>query len=439
MADAASLPAPSGVRRILGNFAHLLGGKAAAGLMSLVYLVIATHRLGATDYGVLVLVNAYAVLIGSLVAFSGFHGVVRYGALALARGDREGFARLVRFLALIELAFGAIAILVAAALVPFVGPRLGWSPATIALAIPYSIAVIGTVRATPQGILQLAGRFDLIGVHQAVSPTIRLVGTLGVWLAGGGLHAFIAVWLVSAIVEGLAMWGFALGAWHQLTAGQRWRGPWRGVGQREAGLVRFVLTTNLDITVRELAPNLAPVTIGWIMGPAAAGLFALAQRATAVLAQPTVLLSQASYAVLAEQVARRDFAGLSHTVWRSAGLALAAAVPVVGILALFGGRFLTLLGGATFTGGALLLIIVAASRAAGLAAAPLAAGLSALGHAGWSMTVGLIANLALYPLLPLLLWSLGTDGAGWHALVQSLFAAFALAWMFGRAARAEAE
>ena len=422
-------PALSGVRLVLANLGHLLGGKAAAGILSLIYLVLVTHRLGAADYGVLVLVNAYAVLVGSVVAFSGFHGVVRYGGIALEAGDRAGFARIVRFMAVVEIGFGALAILIAAVLVPLVGPRLGWSADTVRIAVPYSLAVIATVRATPQGLLQIAGRFDLIGLHQAVSPVIRLIGALGVWVSGGGLLGFIAVWLVAAIAEGLAMWGFGLVAWRRLAGGEPLRGPWRAARETE-GLKRFILITNFDITVRELAPNLAPLTVGWLLGPAAAGLLALTQRATALLAQPTVLLSQASYAVLAGQVARGEIAALPRTVWRSAALALAVAVPILAMLALLGDRLLVALGGHSFGGGTLLLILVAGARTAGLASAPLAAGLTALGRPGRSMTVGLVTSLALYPLLPAMLWLWGTDGVGWHALLQNGIAIVALAAMF---------
>lgn len=425
----------SGVWLVLANLGHLLGGKAAAGVMSLVYLVLVTHRLGVADYGVLVLVNAYAVLIGSVLAFSGFHGVVRYGGIAIEAGDRTGFARIVRFLAVIELGCGVVAVGIAALLVPLIGPRLGWSPDTIAIAIPYSLAVIATVRATPQGLLQIAGRFDLIGLHQAVSPLVRLIGALGVWFAGGGLIGFIAVWLVAAVAEGLAMWGFGLVAWRKLADGEPLAGPWRGAARDTAGLKRFILITNFDITVRELAPNLAPLTVGWLLGPAAAGLLALTQRATSLLAQPTVLLSQASYAVLAAQVARGDLTGLRHTVWRSASLALAVAIPIVVVLALVGDRLLVLLGGASFGGATGLLILIAGARTAGLASAPLASGLTALGLPGRSMTVGLVTSLALYPLLPMMLWAFGTDGAGWHALLQNGIAILALAAMFRSDAR----
>ena len=422
----------SGVRRVIGNLLHLLGGKAAAGLISILYLMIVTHSLGVRDYGILILVNGYAVLLGSIVAFSGFHGVVRYGAQALETGDVAGLARIVRFMAVIELAFGVAAMAIAAALVPLAGPRLGWSADTIEIAIPYSLAVLATVRATPQGILQIAQRFDLIGLHQIISPLVRLIGAAIVWLLHGGLSGFIAVWLLASILEGVAMWGLGLRAWNRIAAGHRLIGPWRGVLREHGGFGRFILVTNFDLTLRELAPNLAPLTVGWLLGPAAAGLLALAQRASSLLQQPALLLSQASYAVLADLVAKRQFAILRRTVWHSAALAGGVALPIVVVLALWGDRLLILLGGHSFAGGTMLLVLIAIGRLAGLAAAPIAAGLTALGLPQRSMGIALFTNLALFPLLPLLLWWIGVEGAGWHGLMQSLIATTVLAIFFLR-------
>ncbi len=427
--------AESGLKRVLLNLAHLLGGKAAAGLMSLVYLVIVARTLGARDYGVLVLVNGYVLFVGSLIAFSGFHGVVRYGALALEAGDPARLARIVRFMALVELGFGLLALLVTAALVPFVGPRLGWSADAMTIAIPYSLAVFATVRATPQGLLQLADRFDLIGLHQAVSPTVRLVGTLIVWATGPSLHAFLVVWLLSSLAEGAAMWTLGLVGWRKLIAGERLPGPWRGVLREDRGFGRFTLIANLDITLQELAPNLAPLTIGWMLGPVAAGLFSLAMRATNLLQQPAKLLSQASYAVLADQVAKKRFAQLRRTVSRSAALAGAIAAPIVLALWLAGDRLLPLIGGKTFRGGAAIVTLIAGARLCGLIASPISAGLTALGKPQRSMAATLATNLALYPLLPVLILWIGLHGAGLHALVQNVIATAMLIVFFARDAR----
>ncbi len=430
---ASSAAQRSPVARIFLNVGQLVTGKAAAGLISLVYLVIVTRALGARGYGVLVLINAFALLMGSVVAFSGFHGVVRYGALAIERGDRAGLARVIRFMAVVELAFGALAVALAALLVPLVGPRLGWSGRAIEMAVPYSLAVLGTVRATPQGVLQLAGRFDLVGLHQTVSPVTRMIGTLIVWTMGGGLIGYIGVWLASALAEGAAMWLMALPSWRRLLEGEALLGAWRGAARENGGLARFILVTNFDITLRELAPQLVPLTIGWMMGPAAAGLFALAQRATNVLQQPAVLLASGSYAVLADLAARGGGQPLRRAVWRSAGLTSIGSLLILGALALLGGRLLVWIGGGSFTGGTGLMLLVAIGRALALAATPLAAGLTALGRPERSVAAALVANILLYPLLPVLLLWLDVAGAGWHAIVQNVAAASMLALFFARA------
>jgi O-antigen/teichoic acid export membrane protein len=429
------MQAESALKRVLANLAHLLGGKAAAGIMSLIYLVIVARTLGVRDYGVLILVNGYTVFIGSLIAFSGFHGVVRYGALAVEAGDPARLARIVRFMALVEAAFGLLAFAIAVIAVPFVGPRLGWSADAMRVAIPFSLAVFSNVRATPQGLLQIAGRFDLVGLHQAVSPTVRLIGTLIVWACSGGLEAFLIVWLLSSLAEGATMWAFGLIAWRKLAAGQRLRGPWRGLLRDREGFGRFILVTNLDITLRELAPNLAPLTIGWMIGPIGAGLFSLAQRATALLQQPAILLSQASYAVLVDLVAKRRFDQLRRTVWRSALLAGTIATPIVLAFWIAGDRILPLLGGRTFHGGVAIVTLIAGARLAALIASPIASGLTALGKPQRSMAVTLTTNLVLYPLLPLLIWRLGLHGAGLHALFQNVIATGMLIFFFQRDAR----
>ena len=426
------------MHRILANMMHLMGGKAAAGVLGLAYLALTARLLGVRDYGVLVLVSGYIVLVGNVIAFSGFHGIVKYGAVALRNGRLDALARLVRFSGLLEAVMGIAAIGVVAVTVPLVGSHLGWPQQTIDMALPYSLAVIATVRATPQGLLQLARRFDLIGLHQVVSPLVRLLGTIIVWLAGGGLGAVLIVWLVSAFAECIAMWLLGVYAWRLLDADTRFIGPWRGAVDENKGLMRFIAITNLDITLRELIPNLTPLTVGWLLGPAAAGLLALTQRLATILQQPAVLLSQAAYSVLAEQVAANRLSDFRHVVIRSSMIgAIFGLVIVIGLVVC--GRFaLLIVGGRQFGQAAELLVFVAISRALGLASAPLAAGLTALGKPGRSVFAAVSTNILLYPVLVLLLNTVGLIGAGWHAAGQALLVALMTAAYLRRDAAAAA-
>ncbi|AYJ87392.1 lipopolysaccharide biosynthesis protein [Sphingomonas paeninsulae] len=418
------------LKQVVQNMGLLLGGKAVAGLISLIYLVIVTRTLGPHDYGVLVLVNGYVVAVGGVIAFSGWHTVVRYGAQALADGDHARLTRLVRFMALVEIACALLAMGVAVAGVPYAAARFGWSPEIIPIARWYALAVLSNVVTTPYGVLQLAGRFDRLGVQATLSPIIRLVGTLIVWLSGGGLTGFLIVWLAGSVCEGLSVWVLAAPIFRTMLGRTKVPAGIDGVKNENAGIIRFLVTTNADLTLRDLAPKLVPLVIGATLGAAAAGIYSLAQRAAVVLQQPATQLAQASFPIIARLIAAGDRVEAKRLTWRTSGLALAAAAPFVVVFAFFAKQILELLGGKGFESGAFLLVLLAIGRGAQLGSVPFSSALIALGRTGQSIMVNIIANIGLLPLLVLLLYRYNINGAGWHGLVLGLTMLIVLALVF---------
>jgi O-antigen/teichoic acid export membrane protein len=431
--DEASSQGSGIVRRIYGNLGLLLGGKAAAGLISLIYIAIAARVLGPKDYGVLVLVNYYAMLLGGLVAFPGWHAIVRYGVQALAAGDEARFVRLLRFVGAIELAAGVAAVAVAAMLAPILGPRLGWNAEAQMLAIPYSLAVLATVRATPGGYLQILRRFDILGAHNIVTPVMRLVGTLIVVACGWGLSGFIIAWLIAALAEGLSLWiaGIYLARRHLVN--QSLLGNVADVRHEHSGLMRFMVTANTDIMLGDLATRATPLVMGWVLGPVAAGLYSIAHRTTVVIAQPAQILGQAAYAELARMVAGggsgRD---IRHALMRCVGISLLAALPIVLILALFSKQIAILIGGPAYAGAAGVMILLAVARVIALIAPPTSAALIALGRPGLSMISNFITSIGLLPVLPILTAYWGLQGAGTHAILQATLASGLLGLLLWR-------
>ncbi|TAJ68837.1 MAG: lipopolysaccharide biosynthesis protein [Phenylobacterium sp.] len=416
------------VGRIYGNLGRLLGGKAAAGVVSLVYIAIAARELGPAEYGVLVLVHTYVMTVGGLIEFPGWHAVVRYGAQALEAGDRPRVTRLLAFAGVVEMAAGVLAVAIAAILAPWVGQKLGWSPTAIAFALPYSLAVLASIRATPAGYLQLAGRFDLLGAHSVVAPLFRLAGAGIAVAAQAGLRGFLIAWLVAALAEWAAMW--ALGAW-----AARGKFTWRdlrsglsGVPAENPGLWRFMWGANADVTLSEFAGRAAPLAVGWILGPAAAGLYAVAQRATVVISQPALVLGQAAYAELARLAAAgHRGARIRAALGPAIGIALLAAAPVCVLIGLFGPWVATTVAGPAFAGAAGIMLWLALARALQLAAPPLSATLTVLGRPGLSVRANLLSCVGLLALLPPLLAWLGLGGAAAFAILQAVAAVGLLA------------
>lgn len=415
--------------RIGANLVRLLGGKAAAGLIGLGTMAIAARTLGPRDFGVLVLIHTFAMTVGGIIEFPGWHAIVRYGAEARAAGDTHRLARLLRFAGGVEIVGGVASIVVAAVVGHLFGASLGWSPVAVAFAVPYSFAVLASIRATPAGYLQLMGRFDLLGIHSIVSPAVRLGGAALVAAHGGGLHAFLVVWLAAALAEWAAMW--LLGAWvaRAALAGTPLLGPIDGVHAENPGLWRFMLAANADVTFSELSARIAPLILGAVLGPAAAGLFNIAQRATTVISQPAQILGQAAYAELARLVASGERGeALRAAVAKCVTVAVVASLPVIALIAGFGGEIATILGGPAFAGAAGVMLWLGIARVVLLVGPPSSAALTALGRPGLSVLANVVASLGTLPLLPLLLAVAGLTGAGWHALAQAVAAAALLAW-----------
>jgi O-antigen/teichoic acid export membrane protein len=435
----ASPPQSGIVRRIYKNLGLLLGGKAAAGLISLIYMVIAARVLGPEPYGVLVLVNYFAMLVGGIVAFPGWHAIVRYGVSLAAENRQDKLIRLLRFAAAIELTAGVVAVAVAAILAHVLGPRLGWSADAQALAIPYSFAVLATVRATPGGYLQILGRFDVLGLHNIVTPLMRLIGTLVVVALGLGLKGFLIAWLIAALVEGISLWIVGLYFARKHLPNTKIWGAFEDIRDEHDGLSRFMLTANMDIMLGDLAARLTPVIVGGVLGPAAAGLYSIAHRTTIVISQPAQVLGQAAYAELARLVAHGEQkTAVRKTLMRMVGIALVSALPIVLILAFFSKQITILIAGAAFAGAATVMVWLAVARVVAMIAPPTSSALIALGKPGFSVASNLIASLGLLPLLPLFnaLW--GLPGAGMFALMQAMLLAAMLSFFLWRATAAKA-
>lgn len=419
--------------RIFKGLGLVLGGKAGAGLISLVYLIIAARALGPRDYGILVLVHGYVTAVCGIVEFPAWQAIVRYGAEAAEADAPHRLARLLRFGTMVELTGGGAAILSAMLLAPLVGPHLGWPPETVAFAIPYSFAVLGSVRSAPAGYLQLIGRFDLIGLHNIVQPLVRLTGATLALLLGWGLKGFLAAWLVAALAEFAVLWG--MGLWcARRRLGTLLLHPERGSAKADnPGIWRFLVASNADVTLSELAGRIAPLIVGWILGPAMAGLFAVAQRATVIIAQPAQILGNTAYAELARMVAAgQGGAPLRRTLRRVIGIALLAAAPVVVIVALFPTPIVTLLAGSAFKAAGGLMVVLVIARMIAVIGPPCSSALSAMGFPALSMSANLFASLIFLPILPWLLHQAGLMGAGMQAVGQALLASGVLAALVWR-------
>jgi O-antigen/teichoic acid export membrane protein len=345
MADGASEPA-SPVARIFRNAGALVSAKGLAGAMSLAYLAIAARALGPDGMGALVLAHAYAMTAAGVARFQSWQAVIRFGAPMVVKDDKAAFKALARFTARIDLLSAVIGVALALLAAPFAARAFGWRDDVLRLVYVYALAVPFLMGATPTGVLRLFDRFKTLGAQMMVMPGVRLAGSLAAWGIGGGVEAFLLVWIASGFANGVSLW--ALG-WRELRArGLAPRLTGAGEGPRDPRWLPFMIKTNAASTLDLMNESVPVLLVGAVAGGAAAGFFQLAQNVTNLFAHSTNMLNHATFPELARVESEEGRGAMARVALKSAALAVAAAAPLILLFVVFREQIAAIVGGDEF-------------------------------------------------------------------------------------------
>src|SRR5262245_44254602 len=122
------------LRRTFKNAGMLLSGRATNGLLSLATLSLLAHALGIEQFGILVLVQTYVLVLTACATFQSWQAVIRYGAICLETKNCASFQSLVKFTTLLDIAGVLFATAVGYFAAPIIGPYVDWTPEVIAYA-----------------------------------------------------------------------------------------------------------------------------------------------------------------------------------------------------------------------------------------------------------------------------------------------------------------
>ncbi len=406
-------------KRVLRNFGVVIRGRALAGVFSVAATGLMANALPAAEFGLVVLIHTYVMVIRGALNFRTFEAVVRFGIPLNDSSDIDGFRSLLRSTLVVDYSAGTLAMLVSMAGASVAGMFLHWDTETIYWATGYSLVILATANGTPNGILRVYDRFDALGTQYAVAPFLRFVSVGIAWWLEAPMEVFIVAW-GAAFALGhfyMTLRGFAELRKHVKT--RLWAGfSWRDLTGRESDFWKFVgvvyWQTNIDLLPKHVSVLLA----GGLLGPAAAGLFRLAREISTILAQPALVLREVLFPDLTRSFHADDGALRSIPV-RTAVLAGSAGLVIVALSIVFGKSILAVVGPEYIPAAPLLsLLLLAASF--DLASASLRAAAYAMGRAAAILKIHVIGIAAYFAAFFLLTTMLGLTGPGLAAVLASL-------------------
>jgi len=410
-------------RSLLKNSGYLAVSKVVAVIAQIATISLAAHALGLLLFGALILIDSYARAVSGIAKFQSWQLIVRYGGRVLL-GEHADFKASTGFAFALDTVSGVGGMLVAIALLPFIGPWVGIAPNQVWLGMLYCTLLPTMAAATPTGVLRALDRFDQISWADTVTPISRLFVVLAVYLIGGGFVAYVAAWYATTLAGDLYDWFLA---WREL----RRRGLLAGIRptlkpNTLSGAWRFAIQVNLTASVQSAWGPIARLTVGGLLGAAGAALFRVASALSDGASKPADLLAKAFY----PEVVRMDLSSKKPWKLMLRGTTLASGLAVIAILILLlGGKpILYFLFGKDFLGAYDALLILMLVPFLNVLSFPLPPMLYALDRPDGPLKARLFGTIIYFVIIAPLCWNFGVSGAAIAFVIGSLGTVGTMMW-----------
>ncbi len=338
--------------RVLLNSAHLFSSNSISLVLSFAQGILAARLLGLSDYGLVVIVMAYASTVNGVFSFRMSELVVRYAGEYLETGQHEKAAALIKAAALAEATVSVLAFVGVAATAGIATRLITKTPGTEWMIVLYSVGLLANFNAeTSTGILQITGKVRLRGIVNLVQTifSLSIIGAAFILKPSANAVASNVVLIVLAgYLAGKSLLGLGLFAEAQIELrnllGAGWSKASLAVLPSARELIRFAFSSNLSATAILIFRESELLWIGFFLNREAAGLYKNAYTIVSFLSVPADPLILAVYPELNRLIVQEAWPRLRKFLRNVTSLSLGYnALLAVGLIAL--GRWILALYG----------------------------------------------------------------------------------------------
>jgi O-antigen/teichoic acid export membrane protein len=261
--------------------------------------------------------------------------------------------------------------------------------------------------ATPDGVLRVLDRFDLISWSSTLLPISRAILAAVAFVTHASFAIYVGIWFMTDLIGNVYPWYLG---WRELTR----NGLHVGIRptlrpDQLPGAWRFAIDVNLASSVQAVWGPIGRLVVGGLLGPAGAALFRVASTLADTAQRPADLLGKAFY----PEVVRMDLSSAKPWKLMIRGTVAVSVVALIAILILIvGGRpLMGIIFGKEFLGAYEPLMILMAVPFIGIFSFPLSPMLYALGRSDGPLKAKLLGSAVFFVSIAPLSWTLHVTGA----------------------------
>jgi O-antigen/teichoic acid export membrane protein len=410
-------------------------GKAISQAINLLSVAILTRQLGPELFGVLALIRTVAAVTEAYANFNTWQTVIKYGTEAMAAKRTDEVKRIIKLSMAIDVVTAAIAAAVIVGISFVIPAAFGWSHRESLLCALYSVTVLTRVAGTSDGIFRICNAYRAQAVGDILATALPTLAVIIATLLHVGLGGAVIALICGEVVGNLVDMGisFYVAARHGFSG---WRHTsLTGIRARHPGILRFMLATNGQLTVKKTQVELDMIVVGAMLGRFASGLFKLVKQLGRIPSLVFMPFEQVLFAELSHRAAASDYIGFRRLQRRFTALVFVGALAMWALAALIAEPLVRVIANDDFIAAVPALRVYLLAMAISVASTPTQRALVALGRPGSLLAFDFATLILLFvtTISGVYLW--GIEGVAAAVLLHKLTQLTWSSWLVARVLR----
>lgn len=333
---------------LIGGLLKVLSGSLLASILSLVATVLVSRHLGASDFGILAILVAYAFICEQLFSCQTWQGVIKFGAAQ----ENE---------VVVNIVFLAIGLDILIALAAMIAANAGFMVSRYLVEIPddlvpyiqlYLLTIALRWYGPSLGFLRLKGHYHAVSIQPVAVSVVRLLAALSSGHFQLGLTDLIVLWAVADVVGNIAV---LIVATHYL------RLEWAGFSLIkflrfvEWGYIKaflgFSLVANLHSSLKLALKDFDVILLGLFAGAGGAGVYKVAKQVPQAINMLMSPIYQVVFPEFAKLSKTNNFPAIKDMIVKSVKVMLLVCIVFFLALCMFGREILGFIFGPEYESG----------------------------------------------------------------------------------------
>jgi O-antigen/teichoic acid export membrane protein len=322
-------------RELFKNATVLFAANFVASLFGFVSLALTARAIGAEQFGILILITTYVLIVSELINFQTWQTIIKYGVEVIEK-DVINFSSLIKLGFILDVTAALLGTAIAIASILIIGEWRAWNEQHINMTIIYSFTILFNIQGTSIAILRLYNKFNKIAVHTIFVALIKLFGASVLFYLKADVWNFLIMWALTEIIGNLALITLSIKELRNNGIFKVAKISLNKISHKFKGIWSLFLTVNLSGTIRMATRLFDIMFVGYLLGPASVAVYKIAKQIADIPLKFIEPLQQVLYPYLAKLWAQDNI----HDFKRN-GRKLSVLIGLIGV-AIFGLGYFTL-------------------------------------------------------------------------------------------------